>query len=72
MVTRWEYKKLSGWDEGLNGDWFREDRHYRGQQVTRKGDEQAGFHRAQELGEEGWELVAVHSGTWIFKRPLPN
>jgi D-ribose pyranase len=24
------------------------------------------------LGREGWELVAVHQGEWIFKRPEPD
>jgi D-ribose pyranase len=24
------------------------------------------------LGREGWELVAIHHGEWIFKRPEPD
>ena len=27
--------------------------------------------RANELGQEGWELVAIQSHNWIFKRRLP-
>ena len=24
------------------------------------------------LGKEGWELVAVHEGHYVFKRPMPS
>jgi hypothetical protein len=43
---------------------------------TRQRD--AGFHRAQELGRAGWELVACDwveyspHHYWVFKRPLPE
>jgi D-ribose pyranase len=26
----------------------------------------------EELGRDGWELVAIHQGEWIFKRPEPS
>ncbi len=63
-MTRWEYKLLS-WT-GRND--FREDN----QGVKTKGD---AFHRAQELGLEGWELVGLTTDViqyWFFKRPLPD
>lgn len=26
--------------------------------------------RANAVGKQGWELVAIDAGVWIFKRPL--
>ncbi len=71
-MTRWEYKRLT-----IRGDFLPQDRYYEdGSEVAVKGDGLAGFHRAQVLGREGWELVAVSGEStmpeWIFKRPLPD
>ncbi len=60
---QWEYKTL-GYPAWRDQDFFIED----GQQVNRKGDKQAGLHRAQELGQEGWEVIAVDNGLWVMKR----
>ena len=28
--------------------------------------------RANTIGKQGWELVAIDAGVWIFKRPGPR
>ena len=28
--------------------------------------------RANTIGKQGWELVAIDAGVWIFKRPGPK
>jgi hypothetical protein len=28
--------------------------------------------RANAIGKQGWELVAIDAGVWIFKRPGPK
>jgi hypothetical protein len=69
-LTNWEYKTLS-WNAFYKGEYQEDD-----EEVEDKEDERAGFHRAQALGRDEWELVGIQNNgaatQWVFKRPLPE